>query len=70
MVDHVGHGEQIEPDPHPGEMLTARVAQVVQEVRRVGGGGPALVGLAVEHPQRVLKVPLAVCRAQLVGPLG
>ena len=39
-------------------------------MRRVRGGGPALVRLAVEHPQRVLQVPRPVRRAQLVGPLG
>ena len=39
-------------------------------MRRVGGGGPAFLGLAVEDPQRVLQVPLPVRRAQLVGPLG
>ena len=39
-------------------------------MRGVGRGGSTFLGLAVEHPQRILQVPLPVRRAQLVGPLG
>ncbi len=51
-------------------MRRARVAQMVQEVRRVLRGGAALGRLAVQDTQRVLQVPGPVRRAQLVGPLG
>ena len=39
-------------------------------MRGIRGGGPALLGLAIEDPERVLQVPGPVGRAQLVGPLG
>ncbi len=51
-------------------MGPARVAQMVEEVRGICGGGAALLRLAVQDPQRVLEVPRPVGRAQLVGPLG
>ena len=51
-------------------MGPARVAQMVEEVRRICGGGAALLRLAIEDAERVLQVPGPVGRAQLVGPLG
>ena len=43
---------------------------MVEEAGGVLGGRPALVGLAVEDPQRVLQMTRPVGGAELVGPLG
>ena len=70
MVDHIRHAQRFQAGAHPREVRRARVAQVVQEVRRVLRRLPAFVGLAVEHAQGVLEVPRPVGRTELIGALG